>query len=84
MNEANSSEEDTDLTAGSILFRLAPRLNTLSLKSNESSCKNTFAHHYLDDALDGVFSQELLSHQECPLPTSTSPTRLQQQQQQQK
>ncbi|KAI8333585.1 hypothetical protein BC941DRAFT_473332 [Chlamydoabsidia padenii] len=84
MKEANSSEEDTDFTAGSVLFRLAPRLTSLSLKSNESSCQDNFVHHYLDDVLDGVLSQEPLLQQECPLPTSTSPTRTQQQQQQQK
>ncbi|KAI8340317.1 hypothetical protein BC941DRAFT_468583 [Chlamydoabsidia padenii] len=53
INEANSSEGDTDSTAGSILFCL-----------NESSCENTFVHHYLVDALDGYFSQEALLQQE--------------------
>ncbi|KAI8338529.1 hypothetical protein BC941DRAFT_451710 [Chlamydoabsidia padenii] len=53
LNEANSSEEDTDLTAGSILFRL-----------NESSCEDTFVLRYLDDILEGVFSQEPLLQQE--------------------
>ncbi|KAI8333964.1 hypothetical protein BC941DRAFT_473191 [Chlamydoabsidia padenii] len=64
MNEANSGEEDTDLTVGSILFCLAPRLISSYLKSNKSSCEDTFAHHYLDDVSDGVFSQKPLLQQE--------------------
>ncbi|KAI8329736.1 hypothetical protein BC941DRAFT_476106 [Chlamydoabsidia padenii] len=81
MNNTNPGEEATNLTAGSILFRLASPLIFLSLKNNKSSCEDNFVHHYIDDVLDGDFSQEPLSQQECPLPTSTPPTRTQQQQQ---
>ncbi|KAI8340880.1 hypothetical protein BC941DRAFT_450335 [Chlamydoabsidia padenii] len=45
-------------------FDRAPRLTSLSLKSNESSCEGTFVLHYLDDVLEGVFSQEPLLQQE--------------------